>query len=117
MIKKLIIYRDKQKKLTYLIGYNLKNKIEYFLKENSLDNPMLEAIFLAKIDEINTSNKTAFVKYLVDGVDAPKIGFINLRHNQKLQKGSLICCQVQWLGNSAKQVKLADSIFLSCISF
>ncbi len=105
MINKIEIYKDEVKKIIYVLAYNENKTLEYFLKEEISNNFQNEGIHLAKINSINKNNKTAFIS-----LDNNQTGFINLNQKYNLQNGSLITCQVKWLGNHEKQIKLSDSI-------
>ncbi|MFN8770663.1 MAG: ribonuclease E/G [Neisseriaceae bacterium] len=86
-----------------ILGYNSNGDIEYLLQDSSI-NLNSESIYIARVENVNYKNHTAFVNF---GVST---GFINFDRIQKLQPGSMICCQTRHLSDGIKQVKLSTAI-------
>jgi len=89
----------------YTVAYNQNEELEYILCDTA--NTSIEAVFLARIDQVNSHNGLAFISYTEN-----KTGIINLDQPCRLQAGSLLECQMLWVGDEVKGAKFRRQIKL-----
>ena len=89
-------------------GYLDNGDLAYCLHESFVFDSK-EAVYIARIERINSKNKLAFINY-----ENGKTGVINLASSKssKLQAGAYLLCQMNWAGDENKLPKFTKSIKL-----